>query len=216
VTVIVDVPLLFMRMTTVPWRIDWRGQGELSGLDGSAQFIYNAMPRFVGSVTPVLPPKMVLAWRAIIARGQGRANAYRVRMLDPLAGQSRAASWSMDWRAYHAGIYVEPRPQAICIGGASAGATEITIDETTLRMPVRVGSYLSYGDWPMVVTGRSGAGAAVVLTVDLLRTDIPDGAAIDCIARGLFRASDDASGWPVYGVDRVATPTLDLVEWITR
>lgn len=215
-TVIVDVPLLFMRMTTVPWRIDWRGQGELSGLDGAAQFIYNSMPRFVGSVTPVLPPQMVLAWRAIIARGQGRANAYRMRMLDPLSGQSRAASWSMDWRAYHAGIYVEPRPQALCVGGASAGATEITIDERSLRMPVRVGSYLSYGDWPMVVTGRSGSGAAVVLSVDLLRTDIPDGAAIDCIARGLFRASDDAGGWPVYGADRVATPTLDLVEWITR
>ena len=214
-TEIIDVPLLFCRISEVNWRIDWRGQGALSGLNGSDQIISNAFPRWIGSLPLVLPPPMMAAWRALIADGEGRANVYRVRMLDPLGFANVGQSWQADWSDYQTGLYVERRPQVICTG-AAAGATSITVDERTIDEPVRVGAIMSHNDWPFVVLGRAGYGAATVLRVTALRRAIPAGSAIDCIARGLFRATDDASGWPSYGVNRVATPALDLAEWITR
>lgn len=212
---IIDIPLLFWRLTEVNWRIDWRGQGEVSGLNGSDQIILNAFPRFVGSAPLVLPPQMMLAWRALMTKGAGRANVYRVRMLDPVAQAVPYQGWASNWADYQSGYYVEYRPQVTCTG-AAAGAETITVDERGLSEPIKIGSYLSYDDWPFAVTGRSGSGAAAVLEVAQLRRAIPAGASIDCIARGLFRATSDETGQMSYGIDRVATPTLDLVEWITR
>lgn len=214
-TEIIDVPLLFSRVAEVNWRIDWRGQGAVQGLNGSDQIINNAFPRWVGSMPLILPPQMIPAWRAIVGRGAGRANVYRVRLLDPIGFESASQGWRADWEDYRLGLYVERRPQVTCTG-AAAGATTITVDERSIAEPVRVGSIMSHDDWPFLVLGRSGAGAATVLSVTALRRAIPAGAFIDCIARGLFRATDDASGWPSYGINRVASPTLDLAEWITR
>ncbi|MBZ4023246.1 hypothetical protein CKO11_12335 [Rhodobacter sp. TJ_12] len=213
---IIDIPLLFWRVTEVNWRIDWRGQGALSGLNGADQAILNRFPRFVGAAPLVLPPQMIPAWRALMTKGAGRANVYRVRMLDPVAQAVPRQGWRADWADYQRGFYSEARPQVICAAGAAAGATSITVDERALPAPIKVGAYLSHNDWPFAVTGRSGTGAATVLEVAQLRRTIPAGGPIDCIARGLFRATDDATGQVGYGLDRVARPTLDLVEWITR
>ncbi|WP_104492057.1 hypothetical protein [Paracoccus denitrificans] len=214
---IIDVPLIFNRALNVDWRPDWRGQPPAEGTDGSEQVVYNRMPRFVGAPSLVFPPAMIGAWRALILRGEGRVNAYRMRMVDPAVFDLGGADdWSRQWRAYQGGMWVEPRPQITCPAGAAAGATSIVVDERAAPRPIPVGSYLSHNDWPFAVVGRSGSGTATTLQVKMLRRAIPPGAAIDLLARGLFIGGSDAMGLPEYGLDRVARPQLDLMEWINR
>jgi len=214
---IIDIPRLFCRGFVRNWRPDWRGQPPAVGTDGSEQIVYNRFPRFVGTLQPHIRPEMIAAWRAIILQGEGRVNAYRVRMIDPAGSPPVAGGdWRSDLRAYLAGIYVEPRPQIICPAGATAGATSIVVDERLAPRPVKVGAFLSHDDWPFAVTARSGSGEVTTLSVKMLRRPIPAGAAIDLFARGIFIATSDAMGFPEYGLSRSARPQLDLQEWITR
>ena len=210
---IIDVPMIFNRALNVDWRPDWRGQPPAEGTDGSEQVVYNRLPRFVGSPSLNFPPEMIGAWRALILRGQGRVNAYRMRMIDPAVFD---LGGSLDWRDYQAGLWQEARPQIICPAGAAAGAGSIVVDERAAPRPIPVGCYLSHDDWPFAVVGRSGGGAATTLEILMLRKAIPSGASIDLLARGLFLGTSDAMGFPAYDLDRVARPQLDLVEWITR
>lgn len=213
---IIDVPLPFARYTSVSWRPDWRGQPAATGTDGSEQVVFNAFPRWVGSQPMILLPEMIGHWRALVSRGRGRVNAYRMRMTDPALLPHLRGPALAEFEAWQAGLYTEPRPQVPTVATATAGATTITVDERLAPRPIAVGAILSYDDWPFLVEARSGSGIATVLTVALLRTDIPEGGQIDLIARGVFVATSDAMGWPEYGVDRVAYPQLDLQEWITR
>lgn len=214
---IIDVPLIFARQLNVNWRPDWRGSPSAQGLDGSEQFVINRFPRWVGSPEVVMVPDMIGAWRSFVLQAEGRVNAYRIRMIDPaVMALDMSDGWRKDWTAYRSGLYREPRPQVSCVASVVAGAATITIDERRAPRPIAVGAILSHNDWPFAVTGRTGAGAAVTLSVKMLRKPIPAGAQIDMIARGIFLAGSDAMGFPDYGLDRVARPQLDLQEWITR
>lgn len=216
---IIIIPRFLMRATVCQWRIDWRGQGAVSGLNGSDQIIYSTFPRWVGSAQVSLRGDMGRIWRALIAKARGRVNCYSVPMVDPIARQLEAPAdgWRNSVDDYLNGRYIEPRPVITCAVTAAAGAEAITVDERAAARPVRVGSILSAADWPFVVTGRSGSGAATVLTVEMpLRRSIAAGAQIDLAPRGLFIASDDAMGWPSFDGSTSQSPTLDLAEWITR
>lgn len=212
---IIDVPMIFNRALNVDWRPDWRGQPPAEGTDGSEQVVYNRFPRFVGSPTIALRPKMISAWRALVLRAEGRVNAYRFRMPTFTDGGVRR-DWQRNWSAFQSGLWQEPRPQIICPDGAAAGASSIIVDERLSPRPIPVGCYLSHDDWPFAVVGRSGSGAATTLQVKMLRKAIPANASIDLIARGLFLASSDAMGFPDYTAGSIAQTQLDLVEWITR
>ncbi|WP_233557131.1 hypothetical protein [Gemmobacter lutimaris] len=214
---IIDVPSLFMPWVQVDWRPDWRGQSTMQANDGSEQVVYNRLPRFIGAPQIALPREMAGHWRALILQGQGRVNAYRLRMIDPMTCRRRRADWREDWRAYQAGLYVEVSPQVECPAGAAAGATSIIVDETTAPRPISVGTYLSYDDWPFAVVSRSGSGASVTLGVTMLRKAIPAEAQIDLVARGLFVSTSDANGLPSFERGRpVVGMDLEFVEWITR
>lgn len=213
---IIDIPRVFMRPSAYNWRIDWRGQSAGADTAGGEQIVYNRFPRWVGAPQMVLPARMIGHWRALMARGEGRCNAYRVRMVDPALLRVGGGSAREEWEAYVAGVYDEPRPKVLAVGASVAGDVSIVVDERAAPEPVMVGAFLSHNDWPFLVTGRSGSGAEVTLQVKMLRAAIPDGAQIDLYARGLFVAADDATGDPAYGVDRVARPEFSLIEWITR
>lgn len=212
---IIDVPLPLMRVTACDWMIDWRNQSAGDGIDGE-QIVMSRFPRYVGAPAVLLRPEVILAWRAIMTRAQGRRNALRVRMVDPLSARFASGSALSDIEALRLDQYIEPRPQILAVGASAAGAATIVIDERLATQPVSVGAFLSYDDWPFTVTSRSGTGAAVTLGVSRLVTAIPDGAAIDLRARGLFTLVDDAAGNPSYGLSRIATPQISLQEWITR
>lgn len=213
---IIDVPRVFMQVARVDWDIDWRGQSAGSDLGGGDQLVVNAFPRFVGAPAFSLSRPMLGHWRALRARAQGRVNAWRLRLIDPVSYDLASGSAEADWQAYLFGQYVEPRPRVPVVSAVSAGASSIVVDETALIEPVRVGAYLSYADWPFVVTGRSGSGAAVTLSVQMLRTAIPAGALVDLCARGVFLSDDGVAGNPVYGRDMRTAFEMSFTEWITR
>lgn len=211
---IIDVPLPFATVLNVNWKPDWRGQSAGGDNGGGDQIVYNAFPRWTGSPSIVLRPEMIGPWRAIISRGRGRVNAYRIRMIDPVVNPQPGSS--ADWQALQSGLYVEPRPQVPTTAAVLPGAASIAVDERTAKRPIPVGAILSYDDRPFLVEGRTGSGADTVLHVAMQRAAIPAGGQIDLIARGIFIASSDAMGWPEYDLSHVSRPQLDLIEWITR
>ncbi|MBT9387017.1 hypothetical protein KM176_24465 [Pseudooceanicola sp. CBS1P-1] len=213
---IIDLPRFLLRASLVDWDIDWRGQSAGGDTAGGEQVVYNAFPRWVGSPRIILPGPMIGVWRAIRAQAEGRVNAYRVPMVDPVSLRPQARDWRADLQAWQRGIYRPHRPVVTCTTAVAAGATTITVNEALAGQPVRVGAFLSYDDWPFVVTGRAGAGAAVTLSVKMLRTAIPAGAAIDLAASGVFLGTSDTMGNPAYDTSGVASVDLDFREWIGR
>ena len=213
------MPLPLLRQTIFNWRIDWRGKPPSQGLNGNEQIVYNAAPRIVGEPVVYLEGDAILAFRALIARGRGRVNIYRMPLLDPLAHQPKlggGANWGLEFAALQSGQYLEYRPQVACAAGAAAGAASIIVNEANLDTPVRVGQWLSYDDWPFLVVGRTGSGVAVTLTVERLAVTIPPAALIDVHARGIFKATDDSMGWPSYGAGAFTDLNLSFVEWMLR
>ncbi|MGL4309804.1 MAG: hypothetical protein ACRCSU_04900 [Paracoccaceae bacterium] len=214
---IIDLPRVFMlRAGEINWDIDFGGQSAGADAGGGDQVVVNQFPRFVGQPTLILPQAMIGHFRAIRARARGRQNAWRVPMVDPVSHQSGGDDWRRQFAAWVSGTYAEPRPTVTAVVAASAGATTLQINETALRHPVRVGSFLSYADWPFIVTGRSGNDAAVTLQVEMLRTAIPAGGLIDVNARGLFIQTDQMAGNPSFALNRPAEAQMSFSEWITR
>ncbi|MDR7125497.1 hypothetical protein [Pseudotabrizicola sp. 4114] len=213
---IVDLPRLFVRTSVVPWKIDWRGQSSGPDTGGGDQTVVSGFPRFVGAVALVLPPEMVLEFRAILTRLRGRVNALRVPMVDPLSGMVSGGLTAETYMAWQAGQYVEPRPKVRVVAAAARGVGEIVVDETDILRPIQIGSNLSYDDRPFSVVGRSGYGATVTLLVERLAVAIPEDAMIDLEARGIFTLDDPLAAMPDYGLDHVAQTTVALTEWITR
>ena len=214
---IIDVPRFLLHASTIDWDIDWRGQSAGSDTAGGEQIVYNAFPRWIGSPTIMLHRSMLGIWRAIRVQAQGRVNCYRMPMVDPVSVRLSGRTWQSDLRAYQQGLYQAPSPTVTCVAAAAAGASTITINETAAREPVRVGAYLSYNDWPFIVTGRSGSGASVTLSVSMLRTAITAGAAISTAATGLFLGASDAMGNPSYDPrDAWTSVDLNLIEWLNR
>jgi hypothetical protein len=213
---IIDLPRVFLRAAMVDWDIDWRGQSSGDDTGGGDQIVVGGFPRFVGAPALTLPVAMVGHFRAIRATAQGRINAWRVPMIDRVSRQAGGDDWRAQFAAYRRGEYVEPSDKLRCAVAASAGDTSITVDETLLRYPVRVGAFLSYNDWPFIVTSRSGCGAAVVLGVQMLRIAIPVNGQIDLFARGVFLMDDGRAGNPSYAGRQAAQVSLSFSEWITR
>lgn len=213
---IIDMPLPLLRLTAVSWDIDWGGQGGGADLSGGDQVVISRFPRFVAEIGLRYERAAVGHWRALRAQLQGRSNALRIRMVDPATMDSVGFAIDGDLNAYLSGHYIEPRPQVPCVGGALAGATSITIDERLAIAPVQVGAHLSYGDWPFLVTDRSGSGAAVTLQVEMLRVAIPANGQIDLIPRGIFLANDPMQGAAAYGRQQRIAPQMQFSEWITR
>jgi hypothetical protein len=214
---IIDIPLAYWRTTVTEWLVDWRTQSAGGDAAGGEQVITSGFPRFTGRTQLVLPPAMIGHWRALMMTGEGRKNAWRVRMFDPATFSLSGGDWLTEWQAVLSEQYVEPRPRVPVVGAVSPGASYVVVNESELVEPIRVGAFLSYSDWPFVVTGRSGSGASVTLTVKMLRVGIPDAGLVDVIARGVFVPSSDMSGQPMYVVaEQAARPEFELMEWITR
>lgn len=213
---IIDFPLPMLRLTSVLWDIDWGSQSVGQDTGGGDQAVLNRFPRFKASLGLRFERDGIGYWRALRSQLRGKQNAFRIRMADPVTMDSVGAVIDGDWLAWKNGLYIEPRPTVRCVAAVLAGATTILVDETAALAPVQVGAHLSYADWPFLVEGRSGSGAAVTLQVALLRSAIPTNGAIDLIPRGLFLADDPMQGAPGYGRTLRSAPEMALTEWITR
>jgi hypothetical protein len=213
---IIDIPRVFLRNSAVNWQIESAGQSSGQDTGGGDQVVVTGFPRFIGTVPLVLPPDMIPHFRALIAKVDGRINAIRLAMIDPLVRPLGAGAWQGQWQAYLAGVYEEPSPKVTAVAASAAGASAITIDERPLSLPVRIGAILSYSDRPFIVIGRAGPAEARILSVKRLSVPIPVDGQIDLIGRGVFLLTDPLAGNPAYDLMRVSRPELPLSEWITR
>lgn len=213
---IIDMPLPLQRLTSVQWDIDWGGQSAGADMGGGDQLVMSAFPRFVAELGLRFERDALGHWRALRAQLQGRQNALRVRMIDPVTMAYLQPGIHTDLSAWLDGMYDEPRPQVPCRIAASAGAVTLAIDETFIAAPVQVGAHLSYQDWPFLVLGRSGEGSTTVLQVTMLRRAIPVNGQIDLIPRGVFTMADPSQGVVGYARQQRMSTSLTLTEWITR
>ncbi|SLN36500.1 hypothetical protein AQS8620_01296 [Aquimixticola soesokkakensis] len=211
-----------MRVASIEWDIDWRGQSAGSANDGSSQLVYNRFPRWVGAATLTLHGDAARQWRAIKASAQGRVNIYRVPMFDPLNGgpatptefRPSGVPFSTE-ENFSNGLGFEYAPFVRVVTGCAAGAAEIHVEEVS--GPVRVGSHLSINDWPFIVTWRDENGdGTVILGVTLLRVTLAVGDQIEMRAHGLFAADSDDMGRMPYGGSRAYAPALNFTEYLNR
>ena len=210
------VPRVLMMATSCDWDIDWGGQSAGEDTARGDTVVYNRFPRFVGSPKMTLPRDVIGHWRALRWQMQGRVHAWSIPMLDEVSYAWSRSTWQADWQAYVADQYIEPRPQVSIVGAFPAGSSSIVVDETAADEPLRIGAIYSVADWPFVVTGRSGSGAAVTLQVQRLAQAVSDGDLVDLYARGLFVSTSDTMGNPAYTRARQTAVDLSFVEWITR
>lgn len=214
--IIIDVPRFLVRAMICDWDIDWASLTTGERLDGE-QTVIGRQPAWVGQPQIDLFEGLIPVFRSLRAQAQGRVNAWRWPMIDPVTVMRDRGDWQLDLAAYLSGDYVETDPTVPCIGGATAGATSITVNDQGPNGPVAIGSYISANDWPMIVTGRAPSGSNTVLTVaPFVRRTIAANAPIDLLARGVFVSRGDLIGNPSYGTDRRAQPKFDLREWIAR
>ncbi|WP_299558729.1 hypothetical protein [uncultured Sulfitobacter sp.] len=212
-----------MRVTKVNWWIDWRGQSAGSGNDSTEQIVYNRFPRWIGSPEVLLRGDAILQWRAHMMAARGRVGLFRVPMMDALSYAPSLHGHNPDGlpfstgKRFNTGKGFGYAPYATNLTAAVAGATSLEINDDNAPRPVRQGVYISFNDWPYVVTSVSQDGGTKVITVETpLRENIPAEAMIDLDAKGIFIADTDTMGNPEYGKDLKANPTASFVEWINR
>ncbi len=192
------------------WDIDWQGQGVV-GVQGISQVIYNGLPRFYGAPRIHVQGEAIRRLRAVRAYAQGRVKAWRVPLVDK-DGFGCGVAWNggvpWDGGALWAGW-----PSVGCSGGAAAGAEQVVVQEGSHQ--VAIGQFISWNDWPYVVTSRYKPGPSTVIGVQPpLRVAIPSGATLSLRAFGLFKMTSDTTGNPAYGGGRRATPVFEFEEWL--
>tara|TARA_R110000868_G_scaffold100019_2_gene275018 strand:- start:766 stop:1548 length:783 start_codon:yes stop_codon:yes gene_type:complete len=169
----ITIPLELMLSTNCNWDIDWRSQSIGDTNAASRQIVYNAFPRWIGSPQLALEGQKIAEWRAIRARAQGRRNAYRVPMIDPLSfdygmiikseaergiipttsnpfsggkGYEFVPFWNVVGEPY--GVFDGSGQGAL----PSAGAYQVWLDVANIGAVPRIGGIYSINDYPFVVT----------------------------------------------------------------
>lgn len=224
---LVTLPPTLERYTQVEWDIDWRGQS--AGLTNNAreQIVNNAFPAWTGVGTLIMHNDQLPEWAAVLTAMQGRANAIRMPMADPATFDARAATVAAGYDPdvgvplsggqYTAGgTGTAYDPFVLVAAAASAGSTEIVVDESVVSLSVRFGQVISIADWPYRVMGRVADGANHRLTLaPSLRRAVAVNDVVHLRGWGWFRAASRLPGVG-YGAERAGAYTLQLVEWITR
>lgn len=78
----ITVPRELMLQSKFDWDIDWRSQAASQSNSGFTQTVFNAFPRWYGRPELSLLAGDIPLWRAIRASARGRANIYRVPIID--------------------------------------------------------------------------------------------------------------------------------------
>lgn len=224
---IITVPYAIMRASRIDWDIDWRGQPGNDRTDGSTQVVFDAFPRWIGTLDLVLARDLARQFRAMRWQAQGRVGIYRLYMVDPMGfnlqaavgGEAIAAGVPFSSGArFSTGQGFHPSTVVLTSAAAEAGASEVqvtTADPTLVPVP---GQIMSAGDWPFAVTAVSENGGNIyTLSVQMpLREEIASGAMVNCVASGLFEVSDDLAGALSYDTTLVGRSSISFREVLNR
>ncbi len=224
---VVTIGYQLMRLAQAEWSIDWRGSPTAEATSSFTQTVFNAFPRWVGTLGLLVRRDMVGQWRAAMWAGQGRAGIYRVPMIDPatfnrlavLSAQQAAQGNPFSTGAYFStGAGFDAGPFIPATEAAAAGSTEIRVTATDAALVPVAGQILSADDWPMGVTYVLPEGDGVYrLGIQMpLRAAIAEGAPVRLVAMGRFEVLDDLSGQPVYGASPISTASLKFREVLNR
>jgi hypothetical protein len=222
---IITIPSSLMRITRVDWDIDWRGQGVGESNAGSGQTIYNAFPRWTGSVALYLRRDSLLQWRAIRAQAQGRVGIYRVPMRDPLGfdavetGQSYPTGVPFaNGQSFGSGYGFAYEPFCTAVNAASAGDTQIRVDASAVGVAPKIGQIMSHNSWPFLVTWVTEISLDVYdigIQMPLREAIVVDDPVL-MQGVGLFEVTEDKSGAMPYGHKHQSTPVFDFREVLNR
>lgn len=218
---IVTIPPNLLRVLSVDWDIDWRGQSLGDVNSGAGATVYNAFPRWTGSPSIVLAEQEITQWRAIRAQAQGRVGIYRMEMCDPIGFASSELYPSgvpfSNGEVFSTGVGFAYNPSCQAVNAAVRGATEIRIDVAGHAAPV-VGQIMSHDDWPFVVTWVAlVSGEVYDLGIQMpLRAAIAADDLINLRGVGRFEVADPRAGNPAYGLQRVSRIQLSFREVLTR
>jgi hypothetical protein len=214
---IITVPRQLCRVSAFDWDIDWRNQPGGEATNGNTMVMSAGFPRWVGTMPLVLPPSLVLAWRAVRAHARGRMGLYLITMIDSLApypadGQpwANGEPWANDenW---------EGDPVWLFAVAALRGASTIRVTiPAGMPDPIQ-GQIVSHEHWPTIITSVEKDGAQWVLTIARpLIVDAGLGNSLSLRPTGIFEAVSDVTGNPTYGLGRVSRPVMELREYLNR
>ena len=223
---LVTIGYHLMMVTDVDWTIDWRGSPTSDATSGFTQTVYNAFPRWVGSLQMRLPGKMIGHWRAALWAGQGRAGIYRLPMIDRAVFNRAAvlsAAQAAQGNPFSTGNYFSTGSgfdagPFVPAAAAAAGTDETRVTTANPALVPVAGQIISADDWPMGVTYVVPEDGNVYrLGIQMpLRAAIAEGDPIRLVAMGRFEVLDDLAGRAAYGLDLVSTPSISFREVLTR
>jgi hypothetical protein len=223
----ITIPFSLLKATSIEWDIDWRGQPPSDRTDGSTQVVFNAFPRWVGSLDLRLTRDFVRHWRALHWAAQGRVGIYQIPMFDPVGfdqvgyfGKSyvRSGVPFSSGQRFSSGYGFAANATVEASAPASIGASEITVKTTDADLVPRVGQIMSANDWPMGITSVTDNGDdTYTLGIQMpLRAAISSGDLVRCMARGLFEVANDREGSPVYDIRKLSETSITFREVLSR
>ncbi len=218
---IVTVPRALMRRSSVfDWDLDFRSQSAGPGTDGGEQVVLSRAPRFTGACELTLTRDTIAQWRAVRAAARGRVNALRIPMVDRRGWrQAGDAVTFSEGETFSAGEGFAYEPACRALTSAAAGDAHLDVDWLDNAVPPLQGMFLSYRDWPMIVTSvipLSAFAATYRLTVERLAVAVPADALVNLRATGLFLFTEDTAAALSHGPTGAATPRVSVIEWVTR
>lgn len=216
---IVTIPRPLLRLLSFEWSFDRRGTGLGNNLAGVSVASYSQFPVWRGSLSLSHHGGQIGQWRALQSQVQGRHGIYAVEMIDPAVFhrpdlQSPGEVMS-DGELFSDDTGFEIVPVCLVVGAHKSGARILRVDVSGNGLVPKLGQIMSANDRPFVVELVREINAATYelqIGSPCLRGDVPDGAEVRHVARGLFEAVDDTSGTASYGPARHARPVLELRE----
>lgn len=205
------------------FHLDARTRSGGETINGREQVVGSSLGRWVATLTvPLYSRETILAMRSLLAKLDGRTNAVRAGPCDCRNGNrliGTVGGIPYDDDAFHtdgAGFMQGGTLPVIAEDeAASAGDTQITIENGSTQTPVLEGSFFGAGGFLYVVVGATALPDEKTL-LDIrpkLRTALAEGTEIDwCHGRAPMRLAADDSGAFELQLSRTGTATLDLVE----
>ena len=218
-----------MKLEASDLEINVRGRSGGTSTTGVEHVIYGSQPRWEGKVSLVLPyEKDVLAWRALYAKIKGRVNLFRFQIVDPhgpkINGQNGLISQSNNNPVPHSdntffsdngGYAYEPR--LITDSALSVGATQLTIDASTIDDALKVGHYFSIDDWPYRIVSIYGTETEREYHFEPpLRRAVASGSILKVWAEMVAGFETDLAANPALVTGDVVRTDFKIIEWVNR
>lgn len=221
--ILVDFPWSVVKPNADRVWLDARTRSGGETINGREQAVGSGLGRWRMTLTfPLYTREIILAYRAWLARMDGRSNYTMIgpcdcsngNQISPIIGGIPYSDES--FHSDGAGFMQGGTPATIADDHPAAiGDLQITINNGSTETPVLAGSFFGAGGYLYLVVGVTALpGEQTLLDIrPKLRAALPVDAQIDwCNGRGPFRLVGDDSGVFDLQLGRYGTATLDLVE----